>query len=59
MAALRDYSDRHKHKDYIYINRYDLGIKTVVKDSLEDTVFITNKYMTKDEFIKRFIEKDK
>ena len=46
-----------QHKDYIYINRYNLGVQTVVKDSIEDTIFITDKYMTKDEFIKEYIEK--
>lgn len=46
-----------QHKDYIYINRYNLGVQTVVKDSIEDTIFITDKYMTKEEFIKEYIEK--
>lgn len=51
------YKNSHKEKDYIYINRYNLGIKTIVKDSIEDTIFITDKYMTKEEFIKQYIEK--
>ena len=51
------YKNSHKEKDYIYINRYDLGVKTIVKDSIEDTIFITDKYMTKEEFIKQYIEK--
>lgn len=46
-----------QHKDYIYINRYNLGVQTVVKDSIEDTIFITDKYMTKEEFINQYIEK--
>ena len=57
VAIQATYKDLHKEKDYIYINRYDLGIKTIVKDSIEDTIFITDKYMNKEEFIKQYIEK--
>lgn len=58
IAAIQaTYKNSHKEKDYIYINRYDLGIKTIVKDSIEDTIFITDKYMNKEEFIKQYIEK--
>lgn len=57
VAIQATYKDFHKEKDYIYINRYNLGIKTIVKDSIEDTIFITDKYMTKEEFIKQYIEK--
>ena len=46
-----------QHKDYIYINRYDLGVQTIVKDSIENVIFITDKYMTREEFIKQYIEK--